>query len=115
MLARTMHDAAVKNPPTTGPAGSVQIASDGSMAALVPARRAMSWQLTDGTGTPVVRERYWLTFQPGEVRVCSACHGVNSHDQLGAVAPQNSPEALRSMLRFWKATTTTGRRRAAGK
>jgi len=115
VLARTMHDAAVKNPPTTGPAGSVQIAADGSMAALVPARRAMSWQLTDGTGTPVVRERYWLTFQPGEVRVCSACHGVNSHDQLGAVAPQNSPEALRAMLKFWKTTTQPGRRRAAGK
>lgn len=116
VLARTMHDAAVKNPPTTGPAGSVQIASDGSMAALVPARRAMSWQLTDGTGTPVVRERYWLTFQPGEVRVCSACHGVNSKDQLGAIAPQNSPEALRAMLRFWKSSMPpTGRRRAAGK
>jgi len=115
VLARTMHDAAVKNPPTTGPVGSVQIAADGSMAALVPARRAMSWQLTDGTGTPVVRERYWLTFQPGEVRVCSACHGVNSQDQLGAVAPQNSPEALRAMLKFWKASTETPRRRAARK
>lgn len=114
VLARTMHD--VINPPTTGPTASVQIAADGSMAALVPARRAMSWQLTDGSGTPVVRERYWLTFQPGEVRVCAACHGVNSHDQMGAVAPQNSPEALRTMLRFWKSSqTTTPRRRAAGK
>jgi len=112
VLARTMHDAAVKNPPTSGPAGSVQIAADGSMAAFVPARRAMSWQLTDGSGTPVVRERYWLTFQPGEVRVCSACHGVNSHDQLGVVPPQNPPEALRTMLRFWKSSQTT-RRRAA--
>jgi hypothetical protein len=115
VLARTMHDSAVKNPPTAGPIGSVQIAADGSMAALVPARRAMSWQLTDSAGTPVVRERYWLTFQPGEVRVCSACHGVNSHDQLGAIAPQNSPEALRSMLKFWKTTTQSPRRRAAGK
>jgi hypothetical protein len=113
VLARTLHDTTVKNPPTSGPAGSVQIAADGSMAALVPARRAMSWQLTDGSGTPVVRERYWLTFQPGEVRVCSACHGVNSHDQLGAAAPQNSPEALRTMLRFWKSSQTAGRRRAA--
>ena len=85
------------------------------MAALVPARRAMSWQLTDGAGTPVVRERYWLTFQPGEVRVCSACHGVNSRDQLGAAAPQNSPEALRAMLKFWKTSTETPRRRAARK
>ncbi len=112
VLARTMHDAAVKNPPTTGPAGSVQIAADGSMAAFVPARRAMSWQLTDGASTPVVRERYWLTFQPGEVRVCSACHGVNSRDQLGASAPVNSPEALRTLLRYWK-SAQTARRRAA--
>ena len=100
-----MHD--VTNSPTAGPTASVQIAADGSMAALVPARRAMSWQLTDGSGTPVVRERYWLTFQPGEVRVCAACHGVNSHDQMGALAPQNSPEALRTMLRFWKSSQTT--------
>ena len=76
----------------------------------------MSWQLTDSAGAPVVRERYWLTFQPGEVRVCAACHGVNSHDQLGEAAPQNAPEALRTLLRTWKATQpATSRRRAAGK
>jgi hypothetical protein len=116
VLARVMHDPAVKNAPTPGPAGSVQIAADGSMAALVPARRAMSWQLTDSAGTPVVRERYWLTFQPGEVRVCAACHGVNSHDQLGAPAPTNSPEALRALLRAWKASQATPpRHRAVGK
>ena len=116
VLARVMHDPAAKNAATSGPAGSVQIAADGSMAALVPARRAMSWQLTDSAGTPVVRERYWLTFQPGEVRVCAACHGVNSHDQLGAPAPTNSPEALRALLRAWKASQTTpSRHRAVGK
>jgi len=106
VLARPLHDG--------GAAASVAVAADGSVAAFVPARRAMSWQLTDGAGTPVVRERYWLTFQPGEVRVCSACHGVNSHDQLGAAAPQNSPEALRALLRTWKSLQTP-RRRAAGK
>ncbi|HKS24166.1 MAG TPA: hypothetical protein VJZ76_15310 [Thermoanaerobaculia bacterium] len=116
VLARTMHDPAVKNAPTSGPAGSVQVAADGSVAAFVPARRALSWQLTDGAGTPVVRERYWLTFQPGEVRVCSACHGVNSHDQLGAAAPANPPEALRALLRAWKTLQAPPpRRRAAGK
>src|SRR5205814_4122217 len=104
VLARPLHDAAAQNAATSGPAGSVAVASDGSVAAFVPARRAMSWQLTDGAGTPVVRERYWLTFQPGEVRVCSACHGVNSHDQLGDAAPQNAPEALRALLRAWKGT-----------
>jgi hypothetical protein len=49
-----------------------------------------------------VRERYSLTFAPGEVRVCAAAHGINAHDQLGAPAPTNSPEALRSLLRAWK-------------
>ena len=116
VLARVMHDPAVKNVPTSGPAGSVQIAADGSIAAFVPAHRAMSWQLTDAAGTPVVRERYWLTFQPGEVRVCGACHAVNAHDQLGGSAPTNPPEALRAILRAWKASQTTQpRRHAAGK
>jgi hypothetical protein len=104
VLARPLHDAG---------AASVEVAADGSVAAFVPARRATSWQLTDGAGTPVVRERYWLTFQPGEVRVCAACHGVNSHDQLGAAAPQNPPEALRALLRTWKSLETPSRRRAA--
>lgn len=98
------------------PQSITQIAADGSIAALVPARRAMSWQLIDGAGTPVVRERYWLTFQPGEVRVCAACHGVNTKDQLGDAAPQNAPEALRALLKVWKATQApASRRRAAGR
>jgi hypothetical protein len=101
VLARTMHDPAVKNP-ASAIAGSVKIAADGSVAAFVPASRAMSWQTTDVQGTPVVRERYWLTFQPGEVRVCNSCHGVNTRDQLGRTAPQNAPEALRALLKLWK-------------
>jgi hypothetical protein len=91
------------NGTNTGPAGSVVLGSDGSMAALVPARRAMSWQLTDPAGKPVVRERYWLSFQPGEIRVCASCHGVNSHDQAGEGVPANPPEALRQLLQRWKA------------
>lgn len=91
---------------------STNIASDGSMAAFVPAARALSWQTTDPAGVPVVRERYWLTFQPGEVRVCSACHGVNTRDQLGQPAPTQSPEALRILLRAWKAQQAPGKRRA---
>ncbi len=94
---------------------TTQIAADGSVAAMVPARRAMSWQLTDGAGTAVVRERYWLTFQPGEVRVCAACHGVNTKDQLGAGAPQNPPEALRALLKAWKATQAPASRRRAAR
>ena len=74
------------------------------MAALVPAERALTWHLTDGAGAPVVRERYWLTFQPGEIRLCTSCHGLNSLDQSdpGSPQPQNPPEALRTLLQWWK-------------
>ena len=101
VIAQVMHDANASNP-FTGVSGAVTIAPDGSMAALVPARRAMTWQMTNAQ-TPVVRERYWLTFQPGEVRVCGSCHGVNKTSQTGATEPQNPPEGLRQLLRQWKA------------
>jgi len=79
VLAQAMCDPAVRNPPlASAPAGSVAMAVDGSVAAFVPARRALSWQLTSPNGTPVVRERYWITAQPGEVRVCTSCHGINT-------------------------------------
>ncbi|MCB1052738.1 MAG: hypothetical protein KDC71_19205, partial [Acidobacteria bacterium] len=93
VLAQPMHDPAVDNPPSTGPEGSVTLGDDGSMAAFVPARRAMSWQLTEPDGTPVVRERFWVNFQPGEVRVCASCHGINTSDQASQSPPVNPPEA----------------------
>lgn len=101
-IAQPMHDAAGKNVPnTSGPSGSVKIATDGSVAAFVPANRALSWQTTDPNGNAVVRERVWVTFQPGEVRVCASCHGVNQADQGGNPEPANKPEALRSLVRYW--------------
>ena len=82
-----------------GPEGAYRLGKDGSFAALVPARRALSWQLTGADGTPVVRERYWVTFQPGEIRVCPNCHGLNRTDiVLGEGEPQNTPEALAPLL-----------------
>ncbi len=102
VLAQVMHDPAVSNPPTTGPEGSVTLGADGSMAAFVPADRAMTWHLTDPAGEPVVRERYWLTFQAGEIRVCASCHGLSSADQAGQGVPTNPPEALRALLQHWK-------------
>jgi hypothetical protein len=103
VIAQTMHGSTLQNPPVPGaPDGSVKIATDGSMAALVPARRAMSWQLTNPTGGGVVRERYWLTFQPGEVRTCVSCHGLSSADQAGHSAPVNKPQALRQLLQYLK-------------
>lgn len=86
----------------TGPAGSVALAPDGSSAAFVPARRALTWQTTDPNGEAVVRERVWVTMQPGEIRTCAGCHGENSSNQVGAPSPTNNPEALRRLLQHWK-------------
>lgn len=103
VLAQPMHDPAVRNPPIEANlAGAVRLGRDGSMAAFVPARRAMSWHMTDPTGTPVVRERYWLTFQPGEIRLCTSCHGLNTRDQVNRSVPQNRPEALAELMRFYR-------------
>jgi hypothetical protein len=101
VLAQLLHEPQALNP-FQGVAGAAAVAADGSVAALVPARRAMSWQLTNGS-TPVVRERYWLSFQPGEVRVCASCHGVNRQSQTGSADAQNPPEDLRRVLRLYKA------------
>jgi hypothetical protein len=84
------------------PAGSVRIAPDGSTAAFVPARRALTWQTTDPKGTAIVRERNWITFQAGEMRVCASCHGVNARNQAGQPDPRNKPQALRELLEWWK-------------
>ena len=90
----------------SGPSGlGVPIFPDGSTAVIVPAGRALSWQTLgsldvgaaaarSGGPSPVVRERYWLTFQPGEVRTCAGCHGINHRDQMGDPAPTNPPQAL---------------------
>lgn len=91
------------NPPNaSGPAGSVKIAADGSTAAFVPANRALTWQTTDSSGNAVVRERVWVTMQPGEIRTCNGCHGENSKNQANLDTPANKPEALRQLLRYWK-------------
>lgn len=102
VLARPLqlHSANLFN--SNDPQGSVRIGSDGSMAAFVPARRALTWQVNDVSGTPIIRERYWVTFQPGEVRVCASCHGVNTADQSGNPAPTNPPQALYDLLSAWK-------------
>ncbi|MBK8283606.1 MAG: hypothetical protein IPK97_01325 [Ahniella sp.] len=104
VLAQHMHEAAAlagngTNP--GGPTASVPIASDGSVAAYVPAGRAMTWQTTAPNGTPVVRERFWITFQPGEVRACDGCHGVNVQSQSGQPASQQVSQAFLDLLQRW--------------
>jgi hypothetical protein len=100
-LAQPM--AVSKNPPNpSGPPSSVKIAADGSTAAFVPANRALTWQTTDANGAAIVRERIWVTMQPGEIRTCAGCHGENTKNQAGQPAPVNKPEALRELMRYWK-------------
>lgn len=95
--------AVMANPTNAGgPAGSVRIAADGSTAAFVPASRALTWQSTDAAGVPIVRERLWVTLQPGEIRTCTGCHGENTRNQAGAAPSTTPPEALRQLLRHWK-------------
>jgi hypothetical protein len=102
-IAQVLHEPAAQNPPNPGgPAGSVAVAADGSIAAFVPAHRAVSWQLTDPSGKPVVHERYWLTMQPGEIRACTSCHGLSHLDQAGNPPPANAPQALAGLLQYWK-------------
>jgi hypothetical protein len=106
------------NPPAdAAPVGSARVASDGSVAAIVRADRATTWQLVDSVkpGEPklgtdgIVRERFWLSFRPGEVRVCATCHGVSQRDQtepLGTTQHAevtNPPAALRLLLDHYKA------------
>lgn len=105
VLAQPMHDPAAlaAQPVVAGVApGAAKIAADGSIAAFVPARRAMTWELARSTGEAVVRERYWITAQPGEIRACDGCHGVNRFDQAGQVASTNTPQALIDLLVWWR-------------
>lgn len=113
------------NPPMPSglPEGSVKISADGSVAAFVPAKRAMTWQLIDSAnpGNPelrtdgIVRERVWVDFQPGEVRVCTVCHGGGPEDQLQTARVENgqkvvnrikdiknTPAALVELLNYYK-------------
>lgn len=101
VLAQELHEPKVWN--ANDQTSFIEIAEDGSVAAFVPVNRATTWQLTDPKKQGVVRERYWLTFQPGEIRVCSSCHGLSGKDQLGRNEPQNEPQALYKLLVNWKA------------
>src|SRR5204863_5823228 len=106
VLPHPLDDTSAHNPPDPqGPPGSVLIGVDGSLAAFVPAHRATTWQLVDSAGVPVVRERFWVTMQPGEIRVCASCHGSNGEAAVPKqIIPQNEPEAFRTLLQYWKNT-----------
>lgn len=108
VLAMPMHDttAVAFNLQGTNGVFGTPLATDGSQATFVPARRAMTHQTANTNGNHVVRERYWITYQPGEIRTCAVCHGLNVADQAGRSLPTNAPFALRLLLRNWKDQTT---------
>lgn len=108
VIGQYMHDSTAIHylPTSTGAQGSINIAADGSVAAIVPAERAMGWQLTNDVNNPIVRERVWLSFVPGEVRVCTSCHGENKLNQAGLPSPTNPPLALTLLLTHLKTLDT---------
>src|SRR4029078_1454171 len=72
---------------------------------------ALLWELlaNDATKTSQVKERFWVTFQKGEIRTCTNCHGINTKDQTGTPgAPSNPPAALAALLTQWKAAHPAG-------
>jgi len=105
VVATPLHTTTSQNIPALSgqPAGSFKLEDDGSFAAIIPARKALTWHLlnNDVNTTSQVKERFWVTFQPGEVRTCANCHGINTSDQAGNPKPTNKPQALRSLLRYW--------------
>ena len=111
VLPVPLHDTISENPPVAGaPSGAVKLGNDGSFAAVLPANRSVTWHLLDGAGTQSqVKERYWVSFAPGEVRTCAVCHGLNTSNQANVAGlPQNKPQALRTLLQFWKGNNPPG-------
>jgi MYXO-CTERM domain-containing protein len=111
-----LHDTMAENVPTPGaPPGAVRLGDDGSFAAILPAGKAMTWHLLDDDAakTSQVKERFWLTFQSGEIRTCANCHGINTSDQTGTAMspvgkPTNPPAALAALLTYWKTNHPAG-------
>lgn len=107
VIGQFMHDPAAMAQNTHALAtlpGAVPINADGSSAVYVPTRRALSWQTVGPAPghTPVVLERYWLTLQPGEIRACDGCHGVNDLNQARQPASQQTASAFVELLTRWK-------------
>jgi hypothetical protein len=107
VIAQFLHDPAAMTNNThalPAPVGAVPVESDGSVALFVPARRALAWQSVSPPPqhTPVVLERYWITLQPGEIRKCDGCHGVNQMNQARQPASTQTAAALVKLLQRWR-------------
>jgi hypothetical protein len=103
-IAKFLHEPAAMlyNPPTTGTQGSANVHPDGSAAMIVPAKRALTWQLTDAANKGIVRERLWVSTKAGEIRTCTSCHGESTLNQAGQPSPANAPQALTTLLNYVK-------------
>jgi Calx-beta domain len=111
VVATPMHRGFSENVPAPGaPPGSVRLGDDSSFAAIVPAGQALTWHLlnNDPALTSQVKERFWVTFQPGEIRTCANCHGINTANQIGTGKPVNTPQALLDLLGRWKTNHPAG-------
>jgi hypothetical protein len=114
VIGQFLHDPAVLAVNTHKLAGlpsAVPINSDGSVALYVPTRRALSWQTVGPAPAyvPAVLERYWLTLQPGEIRTCDGCHGVNTLNQARQPPSQQVASAFVELLGRWKADNPSDR------
>ena len=116
VVATPLHDTWAENlQDQNAPPGSLRLFDDGSFAAVVPAEKAMTWHLlgNDANKTSYVKERFWVTFQKGEIRTCANCHGINTSDQTGSIQnpvpkPTNPPLALAALLAKWKLAHPAG-------
>jgi hypothetical protein len=111
VMATPLHDSMADNIPAPGaPAGSLKLGDDSSFAAIVPAGKALTWHLLDNDAgkTSQIKERFWVTMQPGEIRTCANCHGINTANQIGTGRPTNTPQALLDLLAFWKSNHPPG-------
>ncbi len=111
--------ALAENVQTAGaPPGATRLGNDGSFAVIIPAGKAVCTNLLDNDAakTSQVKERFWVTFQPGEIRTCANCHGINTTNQTDPFAtdpvhngkPTNTPQALLTLLAQWKGTHPPG-------
>jgi len=76
---------------------------------LVPAEFAQQFGFADAPA-PIERKKTrradvcecgWLAFQPSDMRVCGACHGLSELYQAGHGPPQHTPQALVDLLTLW--------------
>jgi hypothetical protein len=107
VIAQFLHDANTMTHNTHATAnlpGGFPIHADGSVAMYVPTRRALSWQTVGPAPqyVPTVLERYWITLQPGEIRTCDGCHGVNTTNQANQPASTQTADAFVDLLTRWK-------------